>query len=312
MPPLLQLCEPSEIRKDVKAQVQARTMPESVPDSSRPPPRRTWSTKQLACLSCKRKKVKVGSIRPSSPLLVPGIQGTTYHHSSGGMISMLRQSQCQPNPQGSGACGLCAKLNEECYVPEFDERRRTHAKEIIERLREENARLRAELEEHRAFCYMDQPPGLVGPGSSVGTSSSPPARSASLHEYPHASALPPPPSAPPADAAGEDVDLEVSPSTSAKSDNMIVRLCGGQRQLNSDRIGRLRYFGPTSSLHLMESVTSTLLTRELSGAHHPSWQDDFPLPVQDYLLDLYWRFHHTVLPWYVLSFPQYAVLALSC
>jgi hypothetical protein len=138
---------------------------------------------------------------------------------------------------------------------------------------------------------MDQPPGLVGPESSVGTSSSPPARSASLHEYP-----PPPP-----DTADEDVDLEVSPSTSAKSDNMIVRLCGGQRQLNSDRIGRLRYFGPTSSLHLMESVTSTLLTRELSGAHHPSWQDDFPLPVQDYLLDLYWRFHHTVLPWYVFS-----------
>lgn len=103
---------------------------------------------------------------------------------------------------------------------------------------------------------------------------------------------------------GKSPDNETSPSdtmvdssSSSRSDNMIVRLCGGHRQLNSDRIGRLRFFGPTSSLHLMESITSSILTRESLGTHCTTWQDDFPLEVQDYLFDLYWKFHHTVLPW---------------
>lgn len=80
-------------------------------------------------------------------------------------------------------------------------------------------------------------------------------------------------------------------------DNMIVRLCGGQRQLNSDRAGRLRFFGPTSSLHLSESVTSSVLIREpgLSRGRY-QWQDDLAPDLQDALLGLYWEFQHEVVP----------------
>ncbi|CAM1507727.1 Fc.00g045750.m01.CDS01 [Cosmosporella sp. VM-42] len=78
---------------------------------------------------------------------------------------------------------------------------------------------------------------------------------------------------------------------------MIVRLCGGQRQLNSDRAGRLRFFGPTSSLHLSESVTSSVLIREPnSGRGRYQWQDTLSSELQNYLFDLYWKYQHQVLP----------------
>jgi hypothetical protein len=89
----------------------------------------------------------------------------------------------------------------------------------------------------------------------------------------------------------------IKSDSSKGSDNMIVRLCGGQRQLNSDRVGRLRFFGPTSSLHLTESVTSSVLIRESNGKRSKlQWQDDFPLDLQQRLLDLFWTYQHQVLP----------------
>ena len=78
---------------------------------------------------------------------------------------------------------------------------------------------------------------------------------------------------------------------------MIAQLCGGERQLNRDRAGRLRFFGPTSSLHLRESVTSNILLPGSRGMNCTSWQDDFPAEIEKYLFDLYWRFLHGVLPW---------------
>ena len=78
---------------------------------------------------------------------------------------------------------------------------------------------------------------------------------------------------------------------------MIARLCGGRRQLNSDRAGRLRFFGPTSSLHLTESIVSSVLIRESRGSkHNLRWQDDFSAEVQDYLFNLYWTYQHPVMP----------------
>lgn len=78
---------------------------------------------------------------------------------------------------------------------------------------------------------------------------------------------------------------------------MISRLCGGQRQLNSDRAGRLRFFGPTSSLHLSENVTSSVLIREPhSSRGHYQWQDTLPLETQNHLLELYWKYQHMTLP----------------
>ncbi|CAM1506056.1 Fc.00g056970.m01.CDS01 [Cosmosporella sp. VM-42] len=198
------------------------------------------STKQLACLSCRRKKVK-----------------------------------CQPDPSGSSTCSLCLKLNKECYVPDFDERRRAHTRSLIENLRAENAHLKAELEDHRSVCLMGE-----GDSFSLAASEGWSGESGSAIE------LSP-------QASGPSLS---SVSDISKSDNMIVRLCGGKRQLNSDRAGRLRFFGPTSSLHLMESVTSSVFIRDSGGMSCPSWQDDFPIEVQDYLLDLYWTYQHQVLP----------------
>lgn len=174
-------------------------------------------------------------------------------------------------------------------MPKFDDRRRAHSRKITHdlqvdnaRLKAENQRLRAELEEHWSTC--------LGATSSAGDASI-------------TSDL---------DSAGIDgafmmqemslTSPDLFSSSPANSDNMIIRLCGGKRQLNSDRMGRLRFFGPTSSLHLMESVTSSVLLRESKGANsmpRATWQDDFPLEVQNQLLDLYWTYQHQVLPWFV-------------
>lgn len=225
--------------------------------SSRRQGRRT--DKQLACLSCKRKKIKV-----------------SYSKLEAGPETNARM-QCQQDPGGSSSCRHCAKIKKECYVPEFDERRKTHTKELIEQLRAENSRLKQELEKHRDVCFMGE---SLSNEPDIGISPTENEESPNLHS----------PTAPSPSGATDS-------SASSRSDNMIVRLCGGHRQLNSDRIGRLRFFGPTSSLHLMESITSSILTRESLGTHCTSWQDDFPPEIESYLLDLYWKFHHTVLPW---------------
>ncbi|ROT40439.1 hypothetical protein SODALDRAFT_376222 [Sodiomyces alkalinus F11] len=188
--------------------------------------------------------------------------------------------------QGESRCSLCSKLDRECHTPCFDERRRTHTRSLIETLQAENARLKAELEDHRKYCLMGS--GGGGGGGDDDAFEFPPLDQDS--GTPTNSISP-----------GAATDASPQPSTSetsSRSDNMIVRLCGGKRQLNSDRAGRLRYFGPTSSLHLMESVTSSVLIRESCGRTRPScsWQDDFPIEVQDHLLDLYWTYQHQVLP----------------
>lgn len=52
----------------------------------------------------------------------------------------------------------------------------------------------------------------------------------------------------------------------------------------------------------MESVTSSILIGRdtSSGSTKPVWQDDFPMEMQNYLLDLYWTYLHQVLPWYAI------------
>ncbi|KAB5551066.1 fungal-specific transcription factor domain-containing protein [Coniochaeta sp. 2T2.1] len=186
------------------------------------------STKRLACFGCRRKKVKVRFCFPDNP-----------------------------------KCSLCFKLDAECYMPSTDERRRSHTRMLIQDLQAENARLRAELEEHRI--------------ESRSPATSPDMQSSSG----------------PSDYLAPRQQV----AKKSKSDNMVVRLCGGERQLHSDRVGRLRYFGPTSSLHLMESVTSSvLMCHQSSGMTSLTWQDDFPPEVEEYLLDLYWKYQHQVLP----------------
>ncbi|TKA54393.1 hypothetical protein B0A49_09108, partial [Cryomyces minteri] len=67
-------------------------------------------------------------------------------------------------------------------------------------------------------------------------------------------------------ADNETIDTQLAPlsrTTTAEpdlstSDTLITRLCGMRGRLNSNDVGQLRYFGPTSSLHLTESVSSSI------------------------------------------------------
>lgn len=88
-------------------------------------------------------------------------------------------------------------------------------------------------------------------------------------------------------------------------DNIISRLCGRQWMLNSDEEGQYKYFGPTSSLHLTESVSSSLLQpgSAASAAMMGFPEDNNTAALQRlidadthaHLLDTYWRYQHTVL-----------------
>lgn len=78
--------------------------------------------------------------------------------------------------------------------------------------------------------------------------------------------------------------------------NIIARLCDGRYQLNYDSEGRLRYFGPTSSLHLTETVTSTIVGswgEQITDSKVEVFEID--QETQDYLLNLYWKYQHTEL-----------------
>ncbi|EXJ56098.1 hypothetical protein A1O7_09029 [Cladophialophora yegresii CBS 114405] len=83
----------------------------------------------------------------------------------------------------------------------------------------------------------------------------------------------------------------------ARSQNLIYRLTQRGWQLNSDAEGQYKFFGPTSSVHLTESISVSILEPWGETALN---EDDFTisdidLETQAHLLDLYWRFQHTVL-----------------
>jgi len=67
-------------------------------------------------------------------------------------------------------------------------------------------------------------------------------------------------------------------------------------RLNSDDNGKLRFFGPTSSLHLTESVTSIFGYCNEVSRNDTDFEKEMPPAMQQYLLDLYWTFQHNVLP----------------
>ncbi|CAK7230244.1 hypothetical protein SBRCBS47491_007521 [Sporothrix bragantina] len=218
--------------------------------------------KQLACSSCRKKKIK-----------------------------------CQPNVDG-GRCRACLRSGAECLIPAVDERKLSNSKKLVRELYAKIASLEAELQSHRE--------GGRVPQTLVPTRE--PRRDSFHHiigvidDDDRSTKTPP--------DAGDEVMVgaAVSPSSnqsdlsgrsgSGASDNMIIRLCGGYRQLNSDRVGRLRYFGPTSSLHLAESVTSSILLREPAATHTGGvqWQDAVSSALQDHLFELYWKYQHQVIP----------------
>jgi hypothetical protein len=174
------------------------------------------------------------------------------------------------NTANNSSCTLCARLGTACIVPAVDERRLSNSRTLISQLYGRIAMLEAELEESRCPRGPDNEPHseIVVGSSSPDMARSPGSASANSETSSHSNA-----------------------------DSMISRLCGGQRQLNCDRAGRLRFFGPTSSLHLSENVTSSILTREsFSGRGKYQWQSILLPELQDQLFHLFWTYQHLVLP----------------
>jgi hypothetical protein len=78
-------------------------------------------------------------------------------------------------------------------------------------------------------------------------------------------------------------------------ETIISRLWGTHGRFNDNTPGKLRYFGPTSSLHLTDSVTSIFLYCNDISRSGPDIEKDIPWAMQQYLLDLYWKYHHDAL-----------------
>ena len=76
----------------------------------------TEPSKQLACSSCRRKKIK-----------------------------------CQPSPGSSVKCQGCTRSGAECIVPFVDERKLSNSKKLVRELYDKIASLEAEVEELRAI-----------------------------------------------------------------------------------------------------------------------------------------------------------------
>ncbi|KAL1905645.1 hypothetical protein Sste5344_008583 [Sporothrix stenoceras] len=211
-------------------------------------------SKQLACSSCRKKKIK-----------------------------------CQPNLDG-GRCRACLRSGAECLIPAVDERKLSNSKKLVRELYAKIASLEAELQSHRQATTHHVPREDIRRDSFHHVIGIDDRKTPEGDEF-----------VGPVSSPGSQSDRSGG-AASSSSDNMIIRLCGGYRQLNSDRVGRLRYFGPTSSLHLAESVTSSILLRG-EPATHPSrsggsvvWQNVVSEALQDHLFELYWTYQHQVIP----------------
>ena len=78
--------------------------------------------------------------------------------------------------------------------------------------------------------------------------------------------------------------------------SLIARLCARQSHLNTDELGQLRFFGPTSSLHTAESVCSSFVHwGDFTTKNDDHSNNDIPPRLQEYLLNQYWKYQHTVL-----------------
>lgn len=195
--------------------------------------------------------------------------------------------QCSFSPEG---CQKCRKLGVACVWPSEDNRKqsgspftrslflpdahtdpqiaRPSSKSLIKDLYQRINELESALEASRAVVGQDlQVHGIENDSSSVEWQNNRP-------EPAHA-----------------------SPVTNESPTNVIARLCSRRWQLNSDSEGQLKFFGPTSSLHLTESVSSSIFGSwgDIS-VHEAAWVvEDIDPETQDHLLDLYWTFQHTVL-----------------
>lgn len=190
--------------------------------------------------------------------------------SQGGFITPFmingktHQNQCQVE---NGTCRRCRKLGLECFIPTEDERRLPCSKKVIRELQNRIKSLEDELQVAQE-ALAEQSNSGGSRKSYIGARQSQPVESPSSMN-----------------ANSQDSPL-----------SLLARLCSGQDQLNVDSAGQLRFFGPTSSLHVTESVSSSILNWETIRSRPTThWQSLLSPSLQNELLELYWTFQNPVL-----------------
>ncbi|OQV03151.1 Fungal specific transcription factor domain-containing protein [Cladophialophora immunda] len=172
----------------------------------------------------------------------------------------LKKVKCVIELEG---CRKCKRLNIPCVWPSEDKRKCPSSKNHIRELYQRIADLESALESAKATQNFTAPTR-----HQVSSPQTPSTYSA----------------------------LSV-PIPSQEEDNLISRLCGRQWKLNSDEEGQYKFFGPTSSLHLTESVSSSLLGPWSQRGVTADISPDDPIDpgTQTHLLENYWKYQHTVL-----------------
>ncbi|OAG40008.1 hypothetical protein AYO21_05689 [Fonsecaea monophora] len=226
------------------------------------PKNQTRSSKTLACLNCRPRKIKCERI--------------------------------------GGTCERCRTLDIPCRLPDRDERRVRYSKDYIIQLQDQIAELRSTVATMQAaYTSSKSPPQTLQ--WPVAVSASPPQLQAQFQPPP-----PLPPQPPASDSLGsptlttdDSSAIGERPSKgtpeSEPPESLISRLCDAQGRLNSKDDGQLRYFGPTSSLHLTESVTTIFKYCSDVSKFGAEFEKDVPWAMQQYLLDLYWKYQHNIL-----------------
>jgi hypothetical protein len=168
----------------------------------------------------------------------------------------------------SSTCRRCERLQIQCIMPEEDERLRPSSKNHIKELEKRVETLQKQLKEAEVTAqrnlYLTPPSSAVSSDSTDLTSNTNFTENASV------------------------VDSDKTPH------NLIARLCAEKSHFHADESGQVKYFGPTSSLHTNEKVSSTFANWD-AGKLATDDQDDIAPMLRDHLLEQYWKFQHLVL-----------------
>ncbi|OAX81431.1 hypothetical protein ACJ72_04224 [Emergomyces africanus] len=161
-----------------------------------------------------------------------------------------------------GGCKKCKRLGISCPGPEVDERKRPSSKRYIRELHNRISELEKSLRESEFHRGIQAREIMT---------------LYELNQFP---------------------GYHPSPLTKAYPENVIAFLCDGRYHLD----GKVKYGGPTSSLHLSVKENevgepwSTLGAWGARAAGPPnSGRFEVDMETQNYLLDLYWKYQHTEL-----------------
>jgi hypothetical protein len=247
------------------------------------------SSKPLACLSCRPRKVKVSSesrdITFFIPLLTLGsasvwearVTGARHWASRVGCRLEMRDER-----QSTYRYIFASILTQHC---------RRHSKEYIENLENQMTELKsmvAHIQAQPRSQPLTLPPSLIVPSPESYTQIQLPQAPISPDFEIHGVQL-----MPQDELTAFTAYQSESGTDSDSKESIISRLCGAHGRMNNKEGGRPRYFGPTSCLHLTESVNS--ISRYCQSNSGFGVDQEIPWARQQHLLGLYWKYQHNAL-----------------